>query len=736
MCDDIKNISIPNSVRIIGDFAFYDCYGLKSLTLPTNLESIGVRAFYRCNKISSINIPASVTNIGRSAFSNCSSLSSIYITDLGAWCNITFAPSEHVGENDKPLGISYNLYLNGEKLTNMVIPEGVTKINACAFSGCVSLTQVTIPEGVTQIEPNTFAQCTSLTGISLPESLTSIGDCAFENCSSLASVSLPDAVTLIGDSVFDSCRGLQSVELSENLTHMGEHAFQYCTSLRSITIHDQLHAVPEYAFRECTSLLSVTLGDGVYEIGQHAFETCTQLRCVVIDEKLCYVGDDAFDDCSGMWHVLHKGTEAQWETLTFDDGNGSIRWVTRHHGCSGSEITDLDNKLCQLCCLHRFDEILVVAPTCGEQGYTLHTCTKCGYNYKDTYVDATGLHSYGAVEVVAPTCTQQGYTSYCCAGCQDSYVGDYVAALGHTADEAVRENEVAATCGTVGSYDSVIYCAVCETELSREPVAVPATGAHVYIAEMERVEPTCTEDGYVIKACDCGSTDTAVLPAIGHSYAETVTAPTCTEQGYTSYVCGVCEHSYVGNYVDALGHSYTDTVVELTPETDGYTLHTCTVCGHSYKDSFRVYVNGTVSGQEEDMGLPATVIITDSTTGEILGTLELTVGESYQFAVSGPKTYSITVRREGKTDVVAYVDVNDCSVTKDIQLYIPGDVDNNGIVNTDDAIYLLYNVMFGDEDYPMNQDCDFDGNGTVNTDDAIYLLYHVMFGEEDYPLHT
>ena len=66
--------------------------------------------------------------------------------------------------------------------------------------------------------------------------------------------------------------------------------------------------------------------------------------------------------------------------------------------------------------------------------------------------------------------------------------------------------------------------------------------------------------------------------------------------------------------------------------------------------------------------------------------------------------------------------------------YVPGDQDGNGSVNTDDAIYLLYNVMFGDGDYPVNQECDFDGNGTVNTDDAIYLLYHVMFGEEDYPL--
>ena len=67
--------------------------------------------------------------------------------------------------------------------------------------------------------------------------------------------------------------------------------------------------------------------------------------------------------------------------------------------------------------------------------------------------------------------------------------------------------------------------------------------------------------------------------------------------------------------------------------------------------------------------------------------------------------------------------------------YLLGDADGNDKVNTDDAIYLLYNIMFGDGDYPVNQKCDFDGNGKVNTDDAIYLLYHIMFSEEDYPLH-
>ena len=66
--------------------------------------------------------------------------------------------------------------------------------------------------------------------------------------------------------------------------------------------------------------------------------------------------------------------------------------------------------------------------------------------------------------------------------------------------------------------------------------------------------------------------------------------------------------------------------------------------------------------------------------------------------------------------------------------YVVGDLDINGVVDTDDAIYLLYHTLFG-EDYPVNQYVDFDCNGVVDTDDAIYLLYHTLFGDEDYPLN-
>ena len=72
-----------------------------------------------------------------------------------------------------------------------------------------------------------------------------------------------------------------------------------------------------------------------------------------------------------------------------------------------------------------------------------------------------------------------------------------------------------------------------------------------------------------------------------------------------------------------------------------------------------------------------------------------------------------------------------CGYTK----YILGDVDNDKDVDSDDSIYLLYNIFFGDEEYPINQPCDFDGSGSMDSDDSIYLLYNIFFGNEEYPLH-
>ena len=66
---------------------------------------------------------------------------------------------------------------------------------------------------------------------------------------------------------------------------------------------------------------------------------------------------------------------------------------------------------------------------------------------------------------------------------------------------------------------------------------------------------------------------------------------------------------------------------------------------------------------------------------------------------------------------------------------IRGDFTADDNVNDEDVFYLLFNTMYGDEEYPLNQDGDFTKDGIVNDEDVFYLLFNTMYGDEEYPLN-
>ena len=256
-----------------------------------------------------------------------------------------------------------------------------------------------------------------------------------------------------------------------------------------------------------------------------------------------------------------------------------------------------------------------VSPTCTEQGYTLHTCTRCGIHYSDNVVPAA--HTMGAWTVTKePTCTEYGSRSRTCAVCAETET-ERIAPLGHAYTAKVTEP----TCTEQGY--TTYTCTRCGDVY--EGYYVDALG-HSWSAWVNTLEPTETENGLQLRRCTrCGETEAQVIPALNHthSYTAEVTKPTCTEQGYTTHTC-TCGDSYVDSYVDALGHKtelknakaatcteagYTGDVVctrcnvtvtkgkviaalghkwddgKVTTEpaatTDGVKTYTCTVCGET-----------------------------------------------------------------------------------------------------------------------------------------------------------
>ena len=307
---------------------------------------------------------------------------------------------------------------------------------------------------------------------------------------------------------------------------------------------------------------------------------------------------------------------------------------------------------------------VVTDPTCTEQGYTTYACANCDTAVAGNYVDATGHTEADAVEEnrVEADCINAGsydmvvYCSVCDAELsREDFVID---AHGHSPLQAVEENRVEADCINAGSYDMVVYCSVCDAELSRENFAIDALG-HDLIPHNSKA-PTCTEIGWeAYNTCArCDYTTYVELTALGHDLvSHDAQAPTCTEIGWDAYEdCSRCDHT---TYVEkaALGHTYGDsTVVEPEYKVDGYTTHTCTVC--EYEERYDI--------------IPALT-------------------------------------------------------------YILGDTNGNESVDSDDAINLLYHTLLP-ESISVNQKCDFNGDGSVNSDDAIYLLYYTLLPEQ-YPLH-
>ena len=171
-----------------------------SIILADGTLGIAEYAFSSCSGLTSITIPNPVTNIGYSAFSGCSGLTSVNISDIEAWCKISF-----YNGSANPLSYGHRLFLNGEEVTDLFIPNSVTDIGYCAFYGCSGLVSVTIPNSVTIIDDYSFYNCSGLTSVTIGNSVTTIGYSAFSDCSGLNDVFsfIEDPTTVsMGSSVF------------------------------------------------------------------------------------------------------------------------------------------------------------------------------------------------------------------------------------------------------------------------------------------------------------------------------------------------------------------------------------------------------------------------------------------------------------------------------------------------------------------------------------------------------
>lgn len=366
----LQKVHLPNSVTSIGDMAFNGCTGLTSpvynahvfaymppsysgaYTIPDGIESIAGHAFYRCAGLTSITIPNSVKSIGNDAFYECNNLTSVCISDLSAWCNISF---ENYQDVTHPLFYAEHLYLNGSEVTDLKIPDNVSTIKNYAFYWCKGLTSVTIPNSVTSIGNSAFSGCSGLTSVTIPNSVTNIGDNAFSICTGLTSVTIPNSVISIGDYAFNGCTSLTTITIPNSITHIGGRAFIGCTGLTSVTIPNSVTSIGYAAFAGCTGLTSVTCyattppEQLVYMVsGNYIWPfygvDCSQIPLYVPAESIeAYKAADGWKDFSPILPIAPQGiddlyTDSSEAVKVLRDGKIFILRRDKTYTIQGQEV--------------------------------------------------------------------------------------------------------------------------------------------------------------------------------------------------------------------------------------------------------------------------------------------------------------------------------------------------------------------------------------------------------------
>lgn len=276
------------------------------------VDEIGYSAFENCPGLTSITIPPTIEEIHGSAFRNDTNLKAVYISDLKAWCEIKFGRSSYTN----PLEYAHNLYLDGELITDLVVPEGVTEIGYMQFYRG-SIRSVTLPEGVTYLRHAAFSNCPDLKSVSLPSSLEVIEGSVFSGCSSLEYAAIPPKVKTLEESVFYHCSSLKGVDLPETLTEIKKWAFIECTSLSDFKLPRDLKVVRGNVFYGCHALPQLSLPNEIDSIYGSAFYNSTGWKTLNIPASLKALGDAAFmsaglniltSRCTTLPEALHPNT--------------------------------------------------------------------------------------------------------------------------------------------------------------------------------------------------------------------------------------------------------------------------------------------------------------------------------------------------------------------------------------------------------------------------------------------
>ena len=374
-CASLTTINIGEHVEVIPARAFCYCRFTGELTIPNSVTVIGPNAFYHCQQLTgTLTIPESVLRIGDGAFCFCDGLTTLNFNaanyDGDCSCYYGYFPGQASGENKwfgscpllKTLHIGEAVTIITPELFKgcrfegeIVIPNSVTSVGRDAFTSCTGITEVTIGEGVASMGilpqygavfnnctslatvffnavncadmtySNLFENCPALTSLYIGNNVGRIPSKAFKNCSFSGTIIIPNSVTEIGGEAFTNCSNITAVTIGEGLTKTNGQIFSGCTGLATVN-YNAINCTNWNTYetwKDCTSLDTLFIGTNVESIPNGIFKDCSFACNLVLPNSLLTIGENAFQNCSGF-----TGDLIIPENVTTIGGNA-------FNGCSG-----------------------------------------------------------------------------------------------------------------------------------------------------------------------------------------------------------------------------------------------------------------------------------------------------------------------------------------------------------------------------------------------------------------
>lgn len=315
-CVSLSEATIPSSVTSISESSFEGCTSLRSVTWSaTGSASIGISAFEGCTTLSTFAIPDRATTINDRVFYGCTSLAAVSIPDSVTTVGDQAFAASGLTEVTVPgcRSMGDGVFESCRSLGSVTIADDVAMIPEGIFSGCSSLDEIVFGEdpSLRTIEAQAFAG-TAFTAFTIPEGVTTVDATAFSGCTALQTVGIPSTLRDMGERPFEGCSSLTSFTVSaDSSVYASVDGVLYSKDLGTLVRYPSAAASAEFsvpegtetisagAFEHAGSLMTVEIPQSVTTIGAEAFLGCSGLRSVAIASQELTVGDGAFDLSAG-----------------------------------------------------------------------------------------------------------------------------------------------------------------------------------------------------------------------------------------------------------------------------------------------------------------------------------------------------------------------------------------------------------------------------------------------------